>query len=315
MLNITKHNIRELLQRYSTSQLEEMVRRYPYFHQAHLLLAVKYQSEKDPRFDEQLQLAALYSQNREGLFELFVQRESPFVQTEISPKELTAYNPVEIQREITSDFKQEEKPLAEEVTPAAEINPAADTPPYENPEIDVQASDEQIADSTTAADTAAASSGDADNNIENQTQDFRQAPHTFEEWLQYFSGSKTGNTGHNASQTEITNTDADKELENLYAANINSEYLHELVKEETHYAKGLEEFIAEQIKKHKPSDSKLNVPDNDISPDMVTETLARIYEKQRKYQRAIKAYEVLALKYPAKSDLFAAQIERIKKLL
>jgi hypothetical protein len=46
----------------------------------------------------------------------------------------------------------------------------------------------------------------------------------------------------------------------------------------------------------------------------MTETLAKIYLEQKKYQRAIEAYEILILKYPEKSRLFADRIENIKKL-
>lgn len=51
------------------------------------------------------------------------------------------------------------------------------------------------------------------------------------------------------------------------------------------------------------------------SDDFITETLARIYLKQGFYQKAIKAFQRLSLKYPEKSIYFARQIEEITKLL
>jgi len=53
---------------------------------------------------------------------------------------------------------------------------------------------------------------------------------------------------------------------------------------------------------------------NDEEPFYMTETLARIYLEQKKYQKAIQAYEILILKYPEKSSLFANRIFDIKKL-
>ncbi len=46
---------------------------------------------------------------------------------------------------------------------------------------------------------------------------------------------------------------------------------------------------------------------------LMTETLARLLWKQKKYDKAIQAYEILILKYPEKSRYFATQIEEIKK--
>ncbi|MFA7444513.1 MAG: tetratricopeptide repeat protein [Flavobacteriaceae bacterium] len=47
---------------------------------------------------------------------------------------------------------------------------------------------------------------------------------------------------------------------------------------------------------------------------LMTETLAKVYLEQKKYQRAIEAYEILILKYPEKSRFFADRIENIKIL-
>ena len=46
----------------------------------------------------------------------------------------------------------------------------------------------------------------------------------------------------------------------------------------------------------------------------MTETLARVYLEQKKYNNAIKAYKILSLKYPEKSGYFADQIKAIKKI-
>jgi tetratricopeptide (TPR) repeat protein len=47
---------------------------------------------------------------------------------------------------------------------------------------------------------------------------------------------------------------------------------------------------------------------------LMTETLARVYLEQKKYSKAIQAYEILILKYPEKSSLFADRISDIKIL-
>ncbi|MBL4754402.1 MAG: hypothetical protein JKY52_12515 [Flavobacteriales bacterium] len=50
-------------------------------------------------------------------------------------------------------------------------------------------------------------------------------------------------------------------------------------------------------------------------PSFVTETLASIYEAQGYHDKAIKAYELLCLKYPEKRDNFAARITNLKDQL
>jgi tetratricopeptide (TPR) repeat protein len=55
----------------------------------------------------------------------------------------------------------------------------------------------------------------------------------------------------------------------------------------------------------------LNKDDNSM---LMTETLAKVYLEQKKYQKAIQAYEILILKYPEKISFFADRISDIKIL-
>ncbi len=47
---------------------------------------------------------------------------------------------------------------------------------------------------------------------------------------------------------------------------------------------------------------------------LMTETLAKVYLEQKKFSKAIQAYEILILKYPEKSSFFADRILDIKNL-
>lgn len=49
--------------------------------------------------------------------------------------------------------------------------------------------------------------------------------------------------------------------------------------------------------------------------DLMTETLAQIYTEQKKYDKAIRAYKILSLKYPNKSEFFADKISEIEYLM
>ncbi len=60
--------------------------------------------------------------------------------------------------------------------------------------------------------------------------------------------------------------------------------------------------------------SSVYEPKNDSNSYLMTETLAKVYLEQKKYDKAIQAYEILILKYPEKSSIFAIRIQDIKYL-
>ena len=79
----------------------------------------------------------------------------------------------------------------------------------------------------------------------------------------------------------------------------------------------IDEFIKNSPKiefsEEEKSDSEITI-DTKIKDELITETLAKIYLTQKKFNKAIKAYDILSLKYPKKSSFFADQIIDIKKL-
>ncbi len=77
-------------------------------------------------------------------------------------------------------------------------------------------------------------------------------------------------------------------------------------------------FLANNPKISRPSESSTNKEitlRTKPSSEFMTETLARVYEEQRKYDKAIQAYNILILNNPEKSSFFADQIKRIEQII
>jgi hypothetical protein len=334
---ITKENFYQVLGRFTTSELESLLQRSPYFQQAHLLLAKKYQLENDPRFDQQLQLAALYTQDRELLFTLFTEARQVITQPEVIPVQKVAESqPVEDMvietvpeqpLTTTSDFTVHEtitaEPLDNQAINSTDYKEAAELPVVdEEQQIQISEPEEVQPENVVSAQTYIDEEIHHDPTDIEQTEqaeeDQHEQPislagsHTFDEWLTAFKNKPLKVTADTDIKQEQP---VDDELDKLITENVSVDYLHELVTEETQYSKGLDKFIEEQIQKHKQTEPPKRTAENEISADLITETMAKVYEMQKKYTKAIKAYEVLALKIPEKSSLFAARINYLKNLI
>jgi tetratricopeptide (TPR) repeat protein len=122
--------------------------------------------------------------------------------------------------------------------------------------------------------------------------DFNESEtHSFAEWLQL---SKLAPIQREVQETPIVNEDLDKKYSLI------------------------NKFIAANpkiapVKKDSPVPANAGKGATE-SPGLMTETLARVYLEQKKYTKAIQAYEILILKYPEKISFFADRISEIKNL-
>ena len=70
------------------------------------------------------------------------------------------------------------------------------------------------------------------------------------------------------------------------------------------------------IKPTKENSNKGDLSQKSLIPtdELMTETLAKVFFKQKKFENALQAYQILSLKYPEKNSFFADQIKEIKRL-
>ena len=78
----------------------------------------------------------------------------------------------------------------------------------------------------------------------------------------------------------------------------------------------IDDFLAQNAKinptKNAATTKDLSKENPMSKNEIMTETLAHLYWKQKKYDEAKKAFKILSLKYPEKSSLFADHIKQIK---
>lgn len=152
-------------------------------------------------------------------------------------------------------------------------------------------------------------------NLSEEVQEIDPSKLSFVEWLKYKKGLKSITEpieNKSSSETEKTVENEIKVTENVLEIKKPSiskskvdELLNKFIKEEPSISKPKTAFFS-PTKKAKESLEE--------SPDLVTETLAKIYVLQKNYAKAIQAYEQLSLVYPEKKVFFATQIKKIKDL-
>lgn len=130
----------------------------------------------------------------------------------------------------------------------------------------------------------------------------REEKHSFFEWLKI-------------SQIKPINRSAESEKEEIEVKN-NTKIL-EINSSKSKKNTLIDQFLASNpkiIPSKNSVDSPIKIIETTEKQHLMTETLARVYIEQKKYNKAIEAFQILILKNPEKSVYFADRIKDIKIL-
>lgn len=129
--------------------------------------------------------------------------------------------------------------------------------------------------------------------------------HSFAEWLRLATGSKEA-----SKEPEVATISLEEKAETpapILSASVSPNEIDAILERFIHQNPSISRPKSEFFNPVKAAQKSL-----EDSGDLVTETLARMHEKQGNYQKAITIYEKLSLKFPEKASIFAALITELK---
>lgn len=159
------------------------------------------------------------------------------------------------------------------------------------------------------------------NSVKNEVEILAETIEVIEESKPEVNDQKVEIGENNNSESTFSFTDWLKKVPSQSKTQKEIEEEQEIAEREIKY-KLIDDFLEKNPKivpMKKTDITPANIPSNFVQnteeySDLMTETLAQIYIEQKKYDKAIKAYKILILKYPEKNSLFANRIKEIENL-
>jgi len=311
------------IQSRQTVELEAVLHQFPYFQAARAIHLKGLYDENSYRYNQELKKAAAYTTDRSILFEFITSKNFTAIQQAfIEEKEAVIHDIIVNQHKVVIPEPEEKQISVPEVDPLEqsirssikvaepEIEiPQTETPVTEEPKTETALeqsirSSIRVAEPEPVAEVALPEPEPITEEpapIETATEKLeigkplefsKEEKHSFQEWLQLAKFSPIDR--EKPADSEEIDPEKKKKLDLI------------------------DKFI-ETNPKITPVKNTSSAPVNieKSSQDtsyLMTETLAKVYLEQKKYQKAIQAYEILILKYPEKSHFFADRISDIKIL-
>jgi hypothetical protein len=282
------------------NDLQELASTYPYFSTIYILLTKAFKEEDNFNFESQLRKTAAYMADRQHLHQLLyalpaakTKSKEPEFAVDANTAVPTLHNAEEQTNSATTtelpvaeteDTREEEKemnPLEQQILTEA-INSSI------LQEVSQMKEDQELSEFTALSDSKTSSQQQTDlpdPTTPSPTFD-TNSPHGFSEWIRYFSGTSDPSSGSPppaaAKQALADVSSAAKQIQQK-----------------------AEFYSAAKM-------ARRSVVEND---DLVTETLAQIYERQGSDEKALATYQKLQLKFPEKKIYFAGRIRDIENRL
>ena len=294
------------------SLLETVIIKYPYFQSARALQLKALKDNNSFLYNDSLKRTAAHTTNRDVLFEYITS--NSFIQNNSSNELLSnnqGINEIDvISSDVSKAFSLEvDTRIKEELKKAeAVLNPDLFERKISSISSLAQRSEEQLEDTETSE--TAKKLTDIRSETKKPLEFRKKDTYSFTEWLQLTKTKPIDRVRNSETR------DASKEIDIETSSAPNARRRKD---------KLIEKFIQDKPKltSKENSSSEKDIQQQSEphatlyrhAPEaLMTETLAKVYLQQKNYLKAIKAYEILILKYPEKSGFFADQIRAIKKL-
>ncbi|WP_317897031.1 hypothetical protein [Aurantibacillus circumpalustris] len=311
----------KLLDKASVPQLQKLVNDFPYFQSAHILLSMASKKWDASVYQQSLKKTAIVATNRAHLFRLIHQieneveevveeplvKESPKLQhqKEDVKQELDILRAAEVSTE-SEDVKPETKQL-ENIT---KVKPVLDAEQILEREIG-----NEVVNSFVEKEILKT-------NELNKPKVKEEEPENFGDWLSYLK-KNNGQTYEEITEQveqEIAKQESAKKEQPVAE---NKEEQAEKVEAESRKLKNraiIDKIIETSpgLIRQKEEQQRFYAPDIKAKESLlenehlVTETLAKIYALQGSINKAIRAYEILSIKYPQKRAYFDGLIQKLK---
>lgn len=304
----------ELVQDKQTDVLEKIAQEFPYFQSARALYLKGLYNQNSFKYNYALKIAAAHTTDRGVLFDFITSdtftninpnhstTEQVVLTDEPQIEAVTAVDEIQIEPETESKLEIRENSVEQSLLDSIK---EAEVAQIEKEHIQEMASEiaeaeisemlpeEIVAEGHQEIDPVSEEKLDLGKPLHFTTNE----THSFQEWLQLSSLKPIERTENPAPETPASEIDVEKQKKNAL----------------------IDKFIEAnpkipQVKPDAPIPTVFYESSKADSSILMTETLARVYLEQKKYQKAIQAYEILILKYPEKNSFFADRILDIKNL-
>jgi hypothetical protein len=267
-----------------TIELETVLNEFPYFQSARAIHLKGLYNQKSFRYNQELKKAAAYTADRSVLFEFITSEDFTSIQKAFLEEKEAAINDI-----IVNQYK---IVVSENIEVHPKVNPLE-----QSILTSIQISEPEAIPETVAAEPIPVEEKKPET-IEEKLElgkpfEFSvQEKHSFQEWLQL------------AKITPIDRENEPRETETDDEKKKKSALIDKFIETNP-------KIVSIKNAPVNPINIEKSTQDNSY---LMTETLAKVYLEQKKYQKAIQAYEILILKYPEKSSFFADRISDIRLL-
>ena len=264
-----------------TLALEKVVSEFPFFQSARALRLKGLYNQDSFRYNYDLKTTAAHTTDRSVLFDFIVSDSFTAIHKNLHQEKIAEIHDILV---IESEVVQTQEKNTPQINPLEQsiLTSIKEATPAEKAIIEIPKETE--------------SPKNPEEKLEiGKPLDFtNQEKHSFQEWLQL------------SKMEPIVRTETPVAEENPSEIDIEKQKKIALI----------DKFIETSPKipqiKHDTPQKVIFEPIKEDKSYLMTETLARVYLEQKKYQKAIQAYEILILKYPEKISFFADRISDIK---